>query len=69
MNAEFFAAIEDIEREKGIPKAYMEEKITQALLAAYKKDNPLCGDNVAVVMDDEKKRIDMFLRMEVVEQV
>lgn len=69
MNADFFAAIEDIEREKGISKAYMQEKITQALLAAYKKDNPGCGDNVIVNMDGEKKRIDMFLRMEVVEQL
>ena len=69
MNAEFFTAIEDIEREKGIPKAYMEDKITQALLAAYKKDNPLCGDNVVVNMDDDKKRIDMFLRMEVVDEI
>ena len=69
MNADFFAAIEDIEREKGIPKTYMMEKITQALLAAYKKDNPACADNVVISMDDEKKRIDMYLRMEVVEQV
>jgi N utilization substance protein A len=69
MNAEFFAAIEDIEREKGIPKEYMHEKITQALLAAYKKDNPGCGDNVIINMDDEKKKIDMFLRMEVVEEI
>ena len=69
MNAEFFDAIADIEREKGISRDYMEEKITQALLSAYKKDNPECGDNIVVVMDDDKKRIDMFLRMDVVEEV
>lgn len=69
MNADFFAAIEDIEREKGIPKTYMIEKITQALLAAYKKDNPACADNVVINMDDEKKRIEMYLRMEVVDEV
>ena len=69
MNADFFAAIEDIEREKGIPKTYMIEKITQALLAAYKKDNPACADNVVINMDDDKKRIDMYLRMEVVDVV
>ena len=40
MNADFFAAIEDIEREKGIPREYMYEKINHAMLAAYKKDNP-----------------------------
>lgn len=69
MNADFFAAIEDIEREKGIPKSYMMDKITQALLAAYKKDNPACADNVVINMDDEKKRIDMYLRIEVVDEV
>lgn len=69
MNADFFAAIEDIEREKGIPKTYMMDKITQALLAAYKKDNPACADNIVINMDDDKKRIDMYLRMEVVDEV
>ncbi|MFB0921038.1 MAG: transcription termination factor NusA [Oscillospiraceae bacterium] len=69
MNADFFAALDDIEKEKGIPKSYMFEKITQALLAAYKKDNPACADNVVINMDDEKKRIDMYLRMEVVDEV
>ena len=69
MNAEFFAAIEDIEREKGIPKAYMIEKINQALLAAFKKDNPAAADNVAVVVDEEKKKIDMFVQKTVVEEV
>ena len=33
MNAEFFEAIEDIEKEKGIPRGYMYEKIKQAMLA------------------------------------
>lgn len=69
MNADFFAAIEDIEREKGIPKTYMMDKITQALLAAYKKDNPACADNIVINMDDDKKRIDMYLRMEVVDEI
>ena len=37
MNAEFFSAIEDIEKEKGIPRQYMYEKIHQAMLAAFRK--------------------------------
>jgi len=69
MNADFFAALDDIEREKGISKAYMLEKITQALLAAYRKDNPACADNVVISMDEDKKRIDMYLRMEIVESI
>ena len=69
MNAEFFAAIEDIEREKGIPKEYMLEKITQALLAALKKDNPDAADNVVVTINEDKKKIDMYIQMTVVEEV
>ena len=69
MNAEFFAAIEDIEKEKGIPKAYMLEKINQALLAAFKKDNPAAADNVAVIVDEDKKKIDMYVQKTVVEEV
>ena len=69
MNAEFFAAIEDIEREKGIPKDYMLEKITQALLAAFKKDNPEAAENVVVDINEDKKRIDMYVQMTVVEEV
>ncbi len=69
MNAEFFDAIVEIEREKGIPQDYMLGKITQALMAAYKKDNPNCGDNVAVEIDNDNKRIDMFLRMEAVDDI
>lgn len=69
MNAEFFAAITDIEREKGIPKEYMFDKINQALLAALKRDHPGAADNVRVVMDERKKKIDMFIQKSVVEEV
>ncbi len=34
MNAEFFEAIEELEKEKGIPREYMYDKIRQAMLAA-----------------------------------
>lgn len=69
MNAEFFAAIEDIEKEKGIPKAYMLEKINQALLAALKKDNPGAAECVKVDIDEAKKKIDMYIQKTVVEEV
>jgi len=69
MNAEFFAAIADIEREKGIPQEYMLEKINQALLAALKKDNPAAADCMAVDVDDAKKEIRMYIRKTVVEEV
>ncbi len=69
MNAEFFAAIEDIEKEKGIPKEYMLDKINQALLAALKKDKPAAAECVRVDVDEAKKRIDMYIQKTVVEEV
>ena len=69
MNAEFFTAVEDIEKEKGIPRAYMYDKIEQAMLAAFRKDNPEYGENVQIILDEEKKRIDMVVNKVVVEEV
>ena len=69
MNAEFFSAIADIEREKGIPQSYMLEKIEQALLAALKKDFPACADCARVELDPVEKTLNMYLQKTVVEQV
>ena len=69
MNAEFFQAIEDIEKEQGIPRGYMFEKINQAMLAAFRKDNPACEDNVEILMDEEKRSIEMVVHKLVVEEV
>ncbi len=69
MNAEFFAAIEQLEKEKGIPQDYMLEKVGQALLAAYKRDNAGIIDNVFVEPDCEKKEFRMYVKKTVVETV
>jgi len=69
MNAEFFNAIEDIEREKGIPREYMFDKINQAMLAAFRRDNPDAADNVVVEIDEDKKKIGMYVITDVVEVV
>ena len=69
MNAEFFEAIEDIEKEKGIPRTYMYSKIEQAMLTAFRRDNPECEDNVQVLLDEEKKQIEMVVNKTVVESV
>lgn len=69
MNAEFFSAIADLEKEKGIPKDYMLEKINQALLAALKKDNPAAADHVRVEIDESKNKINMYIMKTVVEEV
>ena len=68
MNAEFFDAIYDIEKEKGIPREYMIERIRQALLAALRKDNPSAEEHVVVSVDEEAKNIDMYIQKSVVEE-
>ena len=69
MNAEFFDAIEEIEREKGIPRQYMFDKINQAMLTAFKRDNPECAENAEVILDEDKKTIAMVVHKTVVEEV
>jgi len=66
---EFFAAIHQIEEEKGIPSGYMMEKITQALIAAYKRDHEGVGDNVVVDANPERGEVRMFIKRDVVEVV
>ena len=54
MNKEFFDALDMLEREKGIPKEYMLEKVEAALVSAFKRE--LGGStNVRVVLDPKKK--------------
>ena len=67
MNAEIFAALAQLEKERGIPQAYMIDKITQALVAAYKKDKEGYTDNV--VVDIKDGNIEMYVQKEVVEEV
>ena len=66
---EFFTAISDIEKEKGIPKEYMMGKITQALVTAYKRDHEGITDNVVVDANEEKGEVRMFVKKDVVEVV
>ena len=66
---EFFAAINLIEKEKGIPKSYMIEKITQALVSAYKRDHEGVGDNVVVDCDEAAGEVRMYVKKDVVETV
>ena len=69
MNAEFFRALEDLEREKGIPKEYMLERIEQALLTAYRRNCGTEAENAEVVIDREKKNIKLVQVKTVVETV
>ena len=65
MNAEIFAALAQLEKERGIPQSYMVDKITQALVAAYKKDKDGYTDNVFVELTEKEMR--MYVQKEVVD--
>ena len=67
MNAEIFAALAQLEKERGIPQDYMLDKITQALVAAYKKDKDGYTDNVFVEVENGDMK--MYVQKEVVEDV
>ncbi len=66
---EFFSAIEQLQEEKGIPCNYMYDKVRQAMLASFRRDNPECEDNVEIILDPEKRVIAMNVLKTVVEEV
>ena len=66
---EFFAAIAQIEQEKGIKPGYMMEKITQALLSAYRRDHEGVGENLVIEANQETATVRLFLKKDVVETV
>ena len=53
MNAELFSALDALEKEKGISKEYMLDKIETALINAFSKAFP--GADIRVLLDPEKK--------------
>ena len=68
MNTEFFTALDLLEKEKGIPKEYMIERVEAALISAYKREEG-GNSNVRVVLDPVKKDVRVYKQMEIVEEV
>ncbi len=68
MNKEFFVALDLLEKEKGIPKEYMLEKIEAALLSAVKKEYGASA-LMRVAIDPVKEDIKVYQQREVVEEV
>ena len=62
------SALDQLEKEKGIPKAYMLEKIEAAMLSAYHKEYG-ANARVRIFIDTEKDDIKVFRQMTVVEEV
>ena len=67
MNAEIFAALKQLERERGIPTDYMVDKIAQALTTAYKKTCEGYKENIHAVLTEDG--FHMFAQKEVVDDV
>lgn len=68
MNKEFFEALDTLEKEKGIKKDVLIEKITKAMEVAVEKDLGLEG-NISVLVDSEKQKFEVYVIKTVVEQV
>ena len=68
MNKEFFEALNILEKEKGIKKSVLIEKITKAMEVAVEKDLGLEG-NIMVMVDDEKQKFEVYVVKTVVEEV
>ena len=67
MNKEFFEALDALERERHIPKAYMIEKVEAALATACKKE--LGSANITVVIDPEKQDMKVYRKYTIVNEV
>ena len=64
MNKEFFKALDLLERQKGIPKEYMKEKVEAALQAAFRKETGTT--NVKVVLDEQKMDVKVYQQLAVI---
>lgn len=70
MNNEFFEALDILEKERGIPKNYILEKVEAALISAYKQEfHKDSAPNIKVVIDGDKKEVHMYRQFNVVEVV
>ncbi|MDR1028363.1 MAG: transcription termination factor NusA [Clostridiales Family XIII bacterium] len=69
MNKEFIQALDDLEKEKGIPKARLLEAVEKALVSAYKGKNKGPDENVYVNIDPKTGGIEIHHRKYVVEEV
>jgi N utilization substance protein A len=64
---EFIAAMDELEKERGIKKEYLIESLEAALVTAYKK-NFDSVDNVKVTIDGDSGEIHIYAVMDVVEE-
>lgn len=68
MNSEFFEALNALEKDKGISKAYMIEKVEAALVSAFRKEEG-GAENVRICLDEQKGDVKVYKVMTVVDEV
>ncbi|MBQ9081806.1 MAG: transcription termination/antitermination protein NusA, partial [Clostridia bacterium] len=69
INKDFFAALEELEEQKGIKKEIFIEALQNALAAAYRKQYIGKNGKVEVKLNPEKGSIKFFAQRTVVEEV
>ena len=72
MNKDFIAALDELERERNIPKAQILDAVSKALVSAYKGKNKTTEkneENVIVEIDEKTGEIEILRRKKVVETV
>ena len=69
MNSEFFEALAQLEKERGLPENYLLEKIEAALILAVKKGYNVDDENVSVEIDPAEGKFSVCLLKEVGEEV
>ena len=69
MNTEFFEALAQLGKERGLSPEYLVERIEAAIIIAVKKDYEVEDENVLVEIDPEKGKFSVSLVRDVVEEV
>jgi len=69
LNKDFIDALDELEKEKGIPKQQLLEAVQRALVSAYKGRSKSTEDNVAVEIDAKTGEIQILHYKTVVEEV
>ena len=68
MNADFFKAIDELGKQKGIPTDIIIDRVEQALTKAYKHEKE--GDcEIRIILDPDKKVFRMVELKEIVDEV
>ena len=62
MNKELFEALSVLEKEKGISKDYMIERIEAALLSAFRKESG-GNENVRIKLDPVKQDVKVYRQL------